>query len=83
MALEVPASAFANLVRAHTPIALRFQEQIALAGVRQLRASTQKLAESQSRVAAGPMSGRIIDDWDDGGDGPPLELAIDPAAGRR
>ncbi len=83
MALEVPASAFANLVRAHTPIALRFQEQIALAGVRQLRAATKKLAESSSRISSAPNSMRMIDDWDEGGDAAPLELAIDPSAGRR
>jgi hypothetical protein len=85
VALEVPASAFANLVRAHTPIALRFQEQIALAGVRQLRAATKKLADAARTIAAAPDSMRMIDvdDWDEGGDAPPLELAIDPASSAR
>jgi CRP-like cAMP-binding protein len=91
IALEVPASAFANLVRASSPIALRFQAQIMLAGVRQLREATRKVAASQSRLAvagAAPNSLRMIDDWDvgdddDGAAAPPLELAIVPREGRR
>ena len=62
--LEVRADAFTNLVRASSPIALRFQWQVALAGVRQLRAATQRLAQRESLA---PMSGRMLDgdDWDD------------------
>jgi hypothetical protein len=76
VALEIRADAFANLVRASSPIALRFQEQVALAGARQLRLATRKLA-SVGSVA--PSSLRELDDWDDASaaDGPPLELAID------
>jgi CRP-like cAMP-binding protein len=76
-ALEVQAAAFTNLVRASSPIALRFQQQVALAGVRQLRAATKKYAESAARESLAPMSGRMldIDDWDDA-PGPSLELDI-------
>ena len=84
-ALEVRADAFANLVRASSPVALRFQLQVALAGVRQLRAATKKLAEAASREASSPMSsGRMldIDDWDDEPT-PSLELALDPSTIRR
>ncbi len=86
-ALEVRADAFSNLVRASSPVALRFQEQVALAGVRQLRLATRKLAESGARGGhQGATTTRMLDDWDDGdGDpsGPSLELAVDPASIRR
>jgi CRP-like cAMP-binding protein len=85
MALEVRADAFANLVRASSPVALRFQLQVALAGVRQLRAATKKLAEASAREAASPMSsGRMLDveDWDDAPSAP-LELEVDPSSIRR
>lgn len=84
-ALEVRADAFTNLVRASSPVALRFQHQVALAGVRQLRAATKRLAETAARESLAPMStGRMldIDDWDEAG-GPSLELAIDPSSIRR
>lgn len=84
-ALEVRADAFTNLVRASSPIALRFQHQVALAGVRQLRAATKRLAETAARDSLSPMStGRMldIDDWDDA-PSPSLELAIDPSTIRR
>ena len=82
-ALEVQATAFTNLVRASSPIALRFQQQVALAGVRQLRAATKKYAET-ARESLAPMSGRMldIDDWDDS-PSPSLELAVDPSSIRR
>lgn len=87
-ALEVRADAFANLVRASSPVALRFQLQVALAGVRQLRAATRKLAATVSRDSALPAapahaavpaplsSGRMldVDDWEEEGSGGELEL---------
>ncbi|MBX3189965.1 MAG: cyclic nucleotide-binding domain-containing protein [Labilithrix sp.] len=81
--LEVRADAFANLVRASSPVALRFQEQVALAGVRQLRAATLRIAEG-SRASIPSTAGRMldVDDWDDAAS-PSLELAIDPASIRR
>jgi CRP-like cAMP-binding protein len=84
-ALEVRADAFANLVRASSPVALRFQLQVALAGVRQLRAATKKLAEAAAREQMAPMSsGRMldVDDWDDE-PSRSLELAVDPSTLRR
>jgi CRP-like cAMP-binding protein len=93
-ALEVRADAFANLVRASSPVALRFQLQVALAGVRQLRAATRKLAASVPREVAAPSSasapsavppaamssGRMldVDDWDEEGSGGELELDLGP-----
>jgi CRP-like cAMP-binding protein len=84
-ALEVRADAFTNLVRASSPIALRFQGQVALAGVRQLRAATRQLKDNAARESLAPMSGgRMldVDDWDDEA-GPSLELAVDPRTLRR
>lgn len=92
IALEVKASAFANLVSAHSPIALRFQEQVALAGVRQLRDATRKVADAVARQSLPSSSssslgsGRMLDDWDDGSEPSPsleLELAVDPRSLRR
>lgn len=85
MALEVREDAFANLVRASSPIALRFQEQVALAGVRQLRVATRSLAASAERESLSPLSsGRMldVDDWDDA-PLPALELDVDPSYSRR
>lgn len=80
-ALEIRASAFANLVRSDAAIALRFQEQVALAGVRQLRAATRKLAQTTSSMPP-PNSLRTldVDDWDAPESNTTLELAIDPRA---
>ena len=82
--LEVRADAFVNLVRAFSPVALRFQQQVALAGVRQLRAATKKFADLSARESHAPTSGRMldIDDWD-ADPSPSLELAIDPSHHRR
>ena len=84
-ALELRADAFTNLVRAASPVALRFQQQVALAGVRQLRIATKKLALAGGRAAAAPPSMRMLDDWDDGSEAESgsLELAIDPVSIRR
>jgi CRP-like cAMP-binding protein len=90
IALEVKASAFANLVSAHSPIALRFQEQVALAGVRQLRDATRKVADAVARESSPSSSSssgstRMLDaywDCDDGSESSSpsleLELAVDP-----
>ncbi len=51
-ALELRADAFSNLVRASSPMALRFQQQVALAGVRQLRIATERLKSRASFVPA-------------------------------
>lgn len=45
---------FEKLLRARSPLALRFQEQVALAGVRQLRVATDRLATLLAKLAAAP-----------------------------
>ena len=62
-ALELRADAFSNLLRASSPMALRFQLQVALAGVRQLRIASARLAARASFVPGM----RMLDDWDEGG----------------
>ncbi len=79
IALVVGGDSFANLVRSSSRIALRFQWQVALAGVRQLRAATQRIAATQASVATG--GPRMLDDWDDwhaDGAGPEIALAVEP-----
>lgn len=44
VALELTRDVFERLLHAHSPLALRFQQQIAVAGIRQLRMATTKLA---------------------------------------
>ena len=44
IALELTRDVFERLLNAYSPLALRFQSQIAVAGIRQLRMATQKLA---------------------------------------
>jgi len=87
VALEVRGDAFTNLVRASSPVALRFQWQVALAGVKQLRTATRRLAAARTeRASLAPDSMRQLDGWDDWDDGAPalsLELAVDPASLRR
>ncbi len=79
VALELTRDVFEKLLRASSPVALRFQEQIAIAGVRQLRMANQRLTtilsgnkgRAQTPVAAAPGSRpalmrvqAAIDDWD-------------------
>ncbi len=55
IALELTRDVFERLLGAHSPLALRFQSQIAVAGIRQLRMATTKLAgilnDAQRKVA--------------------------------
>lgn len=44
VAMELTRDVFQNLLHASSPVALRFQEQIAIAGIRQLRMANQRLA---------------------------------------
>lgn len=82
IALEMRGDAFANLVRASSPVALRFHWQVALAGVKQLRAATQKLVARSPRTGSEPGMRQLDgwDDWDQASSGPSLELDIDPQA---
>lgn len=52
VALELTRDVFENLLRASSPLALRFQEQIAIAGIRQLRMATSRLAGILSQQQA-------------------------------
>lgn len=52
--LEFDREVFETLLRAHSPLALRFQEQIAIAGARQLRRSTEALARILEATQAAP-----------------------------
>lgn len=54
IALELNREVFERLLAAHSPLALRFQHQIAVAGVRQLRMATGKLAEILNARPAAP-----------------------------
>lgn len=74
-ALEIPAASFGNLLRSHVAIALRFQEQVCLAGVRQLRAATARRAQEGSPSSVRTLD---VDDWEDPETNVTLELAIDP-----
>ncbi len=47
--LEFAREPFERMLAARSPLALRFQEQIAIAGIRQLRQATQRLVESLGR----------------------------------
>jgi CRP-like cAMP-binding protein len=52
-ALELSREVFERLLRANSPFALRFQHQIAVAGIRQLRTALDRLALLASRKPAG------------------------------
>jgi CRP-like cAMP-binding protein len=52
--LELDRDVFESLLHAHSPLALRFQEQIAIAGARQLRNSTEALARILEATNAAP-----------------------------
>lgn len=52
--LEFGRDVFEDLLRARSPLALRFQEQIAVAGARQLRQSTEVLARILEATQAAP-----------------------------
>lgn len=86
-ALELGKDTFDRLIHAHSAMALRFQEQVAIAGIRQLRSATARVRAlvEQRNDANAYMSGPSVgDDWDDPVDaGGVLELAIDPQSLRR
>ncbi len=59
VALELSRDVFESLLRACSPLALRFQDQIALAGIRQLRSATDRLgAALQVRLSLQPKAPR-------------------------
>ncbi|MBI2389224.1 MAG: cyclic nucleotide-binding domain-containing protein [Deltaproteobacteria bacterium] len=88
-ALELGQDMFDRLMQACSPMALRFQEQVAIAGIRQLRSATARvvaLIEQRNDADAYLHGARPSgDDWDapiDAGEAV-LELAIDPKSLRR
>jgi CRP-like cAMP-binding protein len=52
VALELTRDVFEGLLHARNPLAVRFQEQIAIAGIRQLRMATERLREAISRCCS-------------------------------
>jgi hypothetical protein len=76
-ALELKASVFGNLVNASSPLALRFQREVATAAARHLRGANVRFA---ANAGASSMPGQSFDDldgdWSDGSD-EPIELAVD------
>ena len=46
--LELPRDAFEQLLEACSPLAIRFQEQIAVVGIRQLRRATERALEVEA-----------------------------------
>ncbi len=74
-ALEIHGTAFRKLLLEHSPLALRFQEQVALAGVNQVRTATNRFATlAGERAEAASGASRTLD-WDeDGMNDIPLEL---------
>lgn len=52
IALELHRDAFERLVAAASPLAVRFQEQIAIAGIRQLRAADARLTQAEREARA-------------------------------
>jgi CRP-like cAMP-binding protein len=55
--LEIRRRTFQNLLKATQPFALRMQEQIAVAGIRKLRATTARLAMVLANSVGGPSKG--------------------------
>jgi cAMP-dependent protein kinase regulator len=89
-ALELGRDVFDKLMQAQSALALRFQEQVAIAGIRQLRSATSRLVAlmEQRNEADAYMSGASSagegwgdEPYEDGG--AVLELAIDPVSLRR
>jgi CRP-like cAMP-binding protein len=81
--LELRADVVQNLLRASSPLALRFQREIAGAAARHLRAATARFAASAGPAAeAGPLDAEIEGDWSRGEE-EPIELAVDMDAIRR
>lgn len=74
IALELTRDVFERLLKASSPLALRFQEQIAIAGIRQLRMATQRLGtlliEQGKTVAKAPARSTLqhmqaaLEEWD-------------------
>jgi CRP-like cAMP-binding protein len=76
-ALELRAEVIQNLLKASSPLALRFQREIACAAARHLRGATAQFAASAAHEASLGADGDGVEgDWSHGGD-EPIELGVD------
>jgi len=80
--LELKATVFGNLVNASSPLALRFQREVATAAARHLRGANARFVASVGMPAQAPSLNEVEGDWSDGSD-EPIELAVDLGAIRR
>jgi CRP-like cAMP-binding protein len=75
--LELKASVFGNLVNASSPLALRFQREVATAAARHLRgANARFVANAGGAGPQAPALHEVEGDWSDGSD-EPIELGVD------
>ncbi len=77
-ALELKASVFGNLVNASSPLALRFQREVATAAARHLRGANARFAANTGGTQGATLH-ELDDDWSDGSD-EPIELGVDLGA---
>jgi CRP-like cAMP-binding protein len=75
--LELKANVVANLVKAWSPMALRFQREIATAAARHLRIANANFAAAQGAAGQGPLDG-ADGDWS-AEDDMKIELGVDPS----
>jgi CRP-like cAMP-binding protein len=78
IALELKPDVFSNLVQASSPLALRFQREVATAAARRLRAETERFASMSGDGPERLSYGEIDTDWSTGkSDDAPIELDVD------
>jgi cAMP-dependent protein kinase regulator len=77
-ALELKADVFANLMNASSPLALRFQREVATAAARHLRGANARFAAAAASASQAPPSLHELDDgdWSTGSD-ESIELGVD------
>jgi len=66
-AIEIRGPGFQQLMKEHSPLALRFQEQVLLAGVTQVRTATDRFAALAGERAEASMASKRTMDWDSSG----------------
>jgi CRP-like cAMP-binding protein len=86
-ALELKADVFSNLVKSSSPLALRFQREVATAAARHLRAASELFAamsgEGSNRLALHDIDvDGLNDEWSTSDSDEPIELDVDPDAQR-
>jgi len=76
-AIEIRAAAFAKLLMGDSPLSLRMQEQVAIAGVTQARMATNKYTELAAEHGNLPPGSQRTTEWDPAGmDGLEIELDL-------